>query len=125
MASDNIPGVSRRGWKAVFLAPGMVIQWLNYMLVGNLNYGKLRQQTRLARSPFMTWVYSIGFYFLFLFLLILVGAPFCAGEMDQKRSASTASSASLQRKCVELILEKGTMNRASATAYCVKYYENN
>ncbi len=121
MASDNIPGVSRRGWKAVFLAPGMVIQWLNYMLVGNLNYGKLRQQTRLARSPFMTWVYSIGFYFL----LIFVGAPFCAGEMDQKRSASTASSASLQRECVELILEKGTMNRASATAYCVKYYENN
>ena len=121
MASDNIPGVSRRGWKAVFLAPGMVIQWLNYMLVGNLNYGKLRQQTRLARSPFMTWVYSIGFYSF----LIYVGAMYYENAINQQRSASTASSASLRRECVELILEKGTMNRASATAYCVKYYENN
>jgi hypothetical protein len=45
--------------------------------------------------------------------------------INQQRSASTASSASLRRECVELILEKGTMDRAAATAYCVKYYENN
>ncbi len=48
----------------------MVIQWLHYMLVGNLNYGKLRQQTRLARSPFMTWVYSIGFYSFLIYVFM-------------------------------------------------------
>ena len=122
MASDNIAGVSRRGWLAAFLAPGRVIQWLNYMLVGNLKgYAKVQQQTRLARSPFMTWVYSIGFYFFLIFL----GAVYFENAINQQQSASTASTESLQRKCVELILEKGTMNRASAAAYCVKYYENN
>ena len=63
MASDNIAQVSASGLKLVFLAPGIVIQWLNYMFVGNLkSYGKVRQQTRLARSPIMTWVYSIMFW---------------------------------------------------------------
>ena len=100
----------------------MVLQWVNYMLVGNLKgYAEVQQQTRLARSPFMTWVYSIGFYFFLIFL----GAVYFENAINQQQSASTASSESLQRKCVELILEKGTMNRASATAYCVKYYENN
>jgi len=120
MASDNIAQVSASGLKLVFLAPGIVIQWLNYMFVGNLkSYGKVRQQTRLARSPIMTWVYSIMFWAgLILFAL--------AATVEESQSASStpgsSSTEALQRKCVELILKEKKMDRAAATAYCADYY---
>ena len=70
MARDNIAGIGPGILKRLFLFPGMVIQWLMYMSVGNTKgYGMVRQQTRLARSPFMTYVYSL---MVWLCLLILV-----------------------------------------------------
>ena len=75
MASDNIAGTKGGIIKRTFLSPGKVIQWVNYMTVGSVKgYGKVRQQTRLARSPFMTWVYSIIFWWvvvevIFFFLI--------------------------------------------------------
>ena len=71
MGRDNISGVRIGFFKTLILFPGMIIQWFMYMTVGNVKgYGMVRQQTRLARSPFMTWVYSIMawgclIYFLF------------------------------------------------------------
>jgi hypothetical protein len=72
MTSDNIAGRSYTGLLRVFLLPGQVIQWLMYMTVGNTRgYGKVRQQTRLARSPIMKWVYSP----LFWLWVVVYGAP--------------------------------------------------
>ena len=61
MAKDNISGAQSSGIIGfLFLMPGKIIQWLMYMSIGNVKgYAKVRQQTRLARSPFMTYVYSI------------------------------------------------------------------
>ena len=62
MAKDNISGAKSSGIIGfLFLMPGRLIQWLMYMSIGNVKgYAKVRQQTRLSRSPFMTYVYSIG-----------------------------------------------------------------
>jgi hypothetical protein len=61
MARDNISGVTSSGKILyLFLIPGKVIQWIMYMGIGSVKgYARVRQQTRLARSPFMTYVYSI------------------------------------------------------------------
>ena len=76
MVRDNISGVKSSGIiESLFLMPGKVIQWFMYMKVGNLKgYGMVRQQTRLARSTFMTYVYSIGGWFgIIYFVLYLMG----------------------------------------------------
>ena len=72
MVSDNIAGAkSGSNIAKVFLFPGKVIQWFSYMFVGGTKgYGAVRQQTRLARSPIMTWVYSIVFWILVVFLFV-------------------------------------------------------
>ena len=60
MGRDNLAGTKGGIIKRTFLIPGKVIQWVMYMSVGSVKgYGKVREQTRLARSPVMTWVYSI------------------------------------------------------------------
>tara|TARA_B100000029_G_C17034276_1_gene763417 strand:- start:352 stop:585 length:234 start_codon:yes stop_codon:yes gene_type:complete len=71
MVSDNIARAKTDSkFAKIFLFPGKVIQWFNYMFVGGLRgYGAVRQQTRLARSPIMTWVYSIGFWIFVIFML--------------------------------------------------------
>jgi len=61
MRRDNIAGVRRGFFKTLILFSGMIIQWGLYMSVSNVKgFGMVRQQTRLSRSPFMTWVYSIA-----------------------------------------------------------------
>ena len=72
MASDNIAGVKGGGiGKTLFLLPGRIIQWCMYMGVGKVKgYGKVRAQTRLARSPLMTYVYSLGVWFLVAILVV-------------------------------------------------------
>ncbi|SPP92632.1 protein of unknown function [Bradyrhizobium vignae] len=62
MASDNIAGVSGSILKKLYLFPGMVIQWTMYVSVGSKSYSQTQQQTRLARSPFMTFAYSSMFW---------------------------------------------------------------
>jgi hypothetical protein len=62
-ARDNIPGI-QTGWKLkLFLFPGMVIQWFVYMSPRG-RYSRVKQSTREARSPLMTWVYALLFYTL-------------------------------------------------------------
>ena len=76
MVRDNISGVKSSGIiGSLFLMPGKVIQWIMYMSVGNVKgYGMVRQQTRLARSTFMTYVYAIGGWFgIIYFVLYLMG----------------------------------------------------
>ena len=120
MASDNIAETSASGLKLVFLAPGMVIQWFTYMSVGNLRtYGKVRQQTRLSRSPIMTWVYAI----LFWLAVVLFGIVSVLDSGSARETPGSASTASLQRECVGLVLQEGKIDRASATAYCADYYQ--
>ncbi len=69
MARDNISGSGGGFIIGLFLIPGKIIQWIMYMSVGNLKgYGKVRQQTRLARSPFMTYVYSICGWCVIIYL---------------------------------------------------------
>ena len=43
----------------LFLLPGRIIQWFLYIFVAGKGYGKVRMQSRLARSPIMTYIYSI------------------------------------------------------------------
>ena len=71
MASDNIAGSAGKGILSIVLLPGRIWQWIMYMSVGGVKgYGAVRQQTRMARSPLMTWIYSLivwgglGLYFL-------------------------------------------------------------
>jgi hypothetical protein len=64
VARDNISGIKKGGIiKNIFLSPGKVWQWIMYMSVGKAKgYGKVRTQTRLSRSPLMTYVYSMVFW---------------------------------------------------------------
>lgn len=72
MASDNIAGTTTKGLLAIFLFPGKVYQWFLYMGVGSVKgYGNVRAQTRLARSPIMTWIYSFLFWIATFFFLLV------------------------------------------------------
>jgi hypothetical protein len=67
---DNIPGHSGGHWVLrVFLFPGTVIQWVLYMTPTG-NYARVRGQTRHARSPLMTIVFSSGFWFCVMALIL-------------------------------------------------------
>jgi len=69
MASDNIAGTTTKGLLGIFLFRGKVWQWFMYMGVGSVKgYGNVRAQTRMARSPIMTWVYSIIVWLVAFFL---------------------------------------------------------
>ena len=123
MASDNISQTSASGLRLVFLAPGMVIQWWMFMFVGDQKtYGGVRQQTRLARSGLMTWVYSAVFWFVVLGM----GFVTLAGRYLPDESGKTKhSSQALESRCVEMIVDKGTKNRPEAERYCADFYRNN
>ena len=67
MSRDNVAGISGGLVKNIFLLPGRIIQWFMYIFVAGMSYGKLRQQTRLARSPIITWLFSIvGWIVIFI-----------------------------------------------------------
>jgi hypothetical protein len=61
MARDNISGAEGRGFfLTIFLIPGRFIQWFMYIFIGGTKgYSNVRQQTRMARSPILTYVFSI------------------------------------------------------------------
>ena len=71
MAKDSIAGVKKGGIiKNTFLFPGKVWQWIMYMTVGSVKgYGKVRTRTRLARSPFMAFVYSLIFWLVIVWVV--------------------------------------------------------
>jgi hypothetical protein len=69
MSSDNLAGITGALGKKIFLFPGMIFQWFLYMSVAGQRYSVIRQNTRLARSQIMTWIFSIAFWcFLLLFI---------------------------------------------------------
>ena len=67
MAKDRLDGTARKNWLIeFFLIPGRVILWVNYMLPGK-GYAAVRQTSRNARSPVMTFLYSVGFWALLIY----------------------------------------------------------
>lgn len=65
---ENLSGIRfDRPWKRLLL-PGLVIQWLIYMFPSG-RYASILSETRHARSPLMTYVYSAAFYLVVLMLL--------------------------------------------------------
>lgn len=66
---DNIGGNQGGLFVSLFLFPGMILQWGMYVLVAGERYGAVREQTRLARSPLMTWVFSAVFWLLLIALM--------------------------------------------------------
>ena len=69
-ASDNVSGVKANGILRLFLFPGMFMQWLSYMLVGGRHYSSVAQRTRMARSPAITWIWSIVFWAIIIFVIV-------------------------------------------------------
>lgn len=67
---ENKPGVELdRAWKW-FLLPGIVAQWFLYTFPTG-NFSKVVTDTRVARSPVMTYVISGIFYILAVPLIAL------------------------------------------------------
>ena len=67
VSRDRLDGSEKKNWKKeVFLAPGRVILWLQYMFPQNGIRG-VALSSRHARSPLMTWFYSILFWVCILF----------------------------------------------------------
>ncbi len=72
MGRDNISGTSGGIIKTVFLFPGKVIQWIMFMFVSGKRFGGLVQQTRLSRSPIITYLISAIMWFLIFYFLDVV-----------------------------------------------------
>jgi len=68
MSRDNISGVKPQSILAkLYLFPGIVIQWFMYMFPSG-SYSKVRQSTRMSRSPLLCgaistifWVWLVAF----------------------------------------------------------------
>jgi hypothetical protein len=59
---DRLDGADRKGLSVeIFLAPGRVILWLQYMFPSK-KYADIRRSSRHARSPIMTAIYSAIFW---------------------------------------------------------------
>lgn len=68
MGRDNVPGIRLTPIKFLVLFPGLLAQWLIY-LMPRKGVSGVAASTRLARSPFMTYVISIAIW-LYVGLLI-------------------------------------------------------
>lgn len=72
---DNIAGIEDRSpARTIYLLPGKVIQWFIYMKPSG-NYGRVRQSTRSARSPIMTYVFATLFWLFAGFVAALFLYP--------------------------------------------------
>jgi hypothetical protein len=60
-----------RPWKWVLL-PGIVIQWFLYMFPSG-GFGRVVSDTRISRSPLMTYYLNAVFYLGVLFLIYEIG----------------------------------------------------
>lgn len=62
ISRDRLDGTNGKSVvKEIFLAPGRVILWLQYMFPQNGIRG-VALSARHAKSPLMTWFYSIAFW---------------------------------------------------------------
>jgi len=69
MSRDRLDGSEKKRLVVeLILLPGRLILWLGYMFPGN-GYGKVRQSSRHARSPIMTLIYALIFWFGLVYLI--------------------------------------------------------
>ena len=62
MAKDRLDDSSKKNVLVeFFLLPGRVVLWLGYMFPSK-GYGSVRKSARHARSPIMTFFYSLAFW---------------------------------------------------------------
>lgn len=59
--SENKSGVKFDRPVMWLLLPGVIIQWFLYMFPSG-GFGRVVSDTRIARSPLMTYVLSVAFY---------------------------------------------------------------
>jgi hypothetical protein len=69
LSRDNIPRLVIDAPSKYWLVPGLVIQWLIYMNPQR-GFRGVAASTRHARSPLMTYVYSILFWGGLVFLIL-------------------------------------------------------
>ena len=59
---DRLDGTQTKSRRyEYFLMPGRFILWLQYMFPGS-TYKEVRMSSRHARSPYMTYIYSVVFW---------------------------------------------------------------
>lgn len=70
MASDRLDGSKKKSaFVEFFLLPGRLILWINYMFP-NSGYSKTRGSARHARSPIMTFLYSVAAWVVLIGLVV-------------------------------------------------------
>ena len=68
---DRLDGTEKQSkYLELFLAPGRFFLWVQYMFPGK-SYRDIRMSSRHARSPIMTYLYSLLFW-AFLFYILVV-----------------------------------------------------
>jgi hypothetical protein len=79
---DNISGVEINNLLKALLIPGLIVQWLLYMNPGK-GFKGVARSTRAARSPLMTYVYSVMFWLLIAWILVrIVHGPTCPSGVN-------------------------------------------
>ena len=69
---DRLDGTEKKSWvKEIFLVPGRLILWFNYMFPAK-GMQNITKSARHAKSPIMTWFYSIVFWATSIFLLFAI-----------------------------------------------------
>jgi uncharacterized protein YjbI with pentapeptide repeats len=106
MASDNLSGIVDTSLKqTIFLAPGRVIQWAMYMGLGKFGKeGRVRIDARRARSPILTYAYSIGFW------IVVIIWTF-DGLFGQSPSDIRASHIKMQSEAAEIERKEAEIER--------------
>ena len=70
MSRDRLDGSKKSNIIVeLYLFPGRLILWLQYMFPSK-GYAKVRQSSRHARSPIMTFLYSSIFWGVLIYLII-------------------------------------------------------
>ena len=106
MVSDNLSGIKDNSLKkTIFLAPGRAIQWLMYMGIGNIaKKGNIIENRRRARSPILTYVYSIGFWIVVILFIF-------DGLFGQSPSDIRASNIKMQSEAAEIERKEAEIER--------------
>jgi hypothetical protein len=106
MASDNLSGIVDTSLKqTIFLAPGRVIQWAMYMGLGKFGKeGRVRIDARRARSPILTYAYSIGFWIVVIIWIF-------DGLFGQSPSDIRASHIKMQSEAAEIERKEAEIER--------------
>ena len=89
MTRDRLDGTKKGNLLVeLYLLPGRVVLWFNFMFP-NKGYKNVRQTSRHARSPFMTFLYSTIFW---VFLAYLIFPQEFIGALDRNITSKIDSS---------------------------------